>query len=142
MSAMSDYLEGEIRKHLFRTGSFAKPTVLAVALLTATPTDASTGATITEPPSGDGYVRAQLNPLDANWSAPDATGGVTRNQGVLSFGTVVNTNWPSVTHFAILDSATLGAGNVLIWAAVTLAKTATVGDTVTIPVDALTVTFA
>lgn len=24
MSAMSDYLEGELRKHIFRTGSFAK----------------------------------------------------------------------------------------------------------------------
>lgn len=33
MAAMSDYLEVELRKHIFRTGSFTKPTVLAVAPL-------------------------------------------------------------------------------------------------------------
>lgn len=141
MAAMSDYLEVEIRKHIFRTGSFTKPTVLAVALCTVATTDADTGATITEIPAGRGYTRATLNPLDANWSAPDGTAGQTKNQAILSFGTVSGSDWPAVTHCAILDSATLGAGNVLFHGAVTLAKTPVVGDPATFPVDTFVVTI-
>ena len=48
MAAMSDYLEVELIKHIFRTGSMTKPTVLAVALCTAATSDSQTGATITE----------------------------------------------------------------------------------------------
>lgn len=33
MSAMSDYLEGEIIKHVFRTGSFTKPAELHIGLI-------------------------------------------------------------------------------------------------------------
>lgn len=35
MASMSDYLEVELCKHIFRTGSFTKPTALYVALSTA-----------------------------------------------------------------------------------------------------------
>lgn len=139
--SMSDYLEDAIRKHIFRTGSYTKPTVLAIALCTATPTDASTGSTITEPPSANGYSRQTLNPLDANWSAPNTTGGVTKNQSILTFGPVTTADWSAVTHFAICDDATYGAGNVLFWGSFTVSKTAQVGDTVSIAVDALSVTF-
>ena len=44
MANASDYLEVELRKHIFRTGSFTKPTVLAVGLFTVTPSDAGGGA--------------------------------------------------------------------------------------------------
>lgn len=141
MSGMSNYLESQIRKHLFRTGSFVKPAVIAVALCTVAPTDASTGATLTEPPEADGYSRATLNPLDANWSAPDATGGVTRNQAALDFGSVENNNWDEVTHFAIVDDATVGAGNVLIWGSVLTPRTPLVGNPVSFDVDALAIMF-
>src|SRR3990167_9371696 len=117
MSAMSDFLEAEVIKHIFRTGSFTKPTVLAVALCTAATTDAQTGATITEVTNANAYARTSLNPLDANWTAP-GVGGLTDNASAIVFPTATG-SWGTVTHFAICDSATWGAGNVLIHGALT-----------------------
>lgn len=142
MSAASDYLEVEIRKHIFRTGSFTKPTVLAICLLTSAPNDASTGATIVEPPDGDGYDRQTLNPADANWTAPDSTGGLTDNASAVTFGPCTGTNWGSITHWAIVDSATYGAGNMLVYGAFATPRTIEVGDTFTIPIGDLDVIIA
>lgn len=143
MGSMSDYLETNMRTLVFRTGAgFAKTATLAVCLCTTTPTASSTGATIVEPPSGNGYSRQTLNPLDANWNTSGSAGAeVTANQAILTFGPVTGSDWAQVTSFAICDSATYGAGNMLFWGTFTTAKTAQVGDTVTIAVGALTVTF-
>ena len=140
MSAMSDYLESEVIKHIFRTGSFTKPTVLAVALCTAATTDAQTGATITEVANTGAYARTSLNPLDANWTAPGA-GGLTDNAAEITFPTAT-ANWGTVTHIAICDSATWGAGNVLLHGALTSSKTVNSGDTFKFTVGSLDVTFA
>jgi hypothetical protein len=45
-----------------------------------------------------------------------------------------------VSHFGIYDAAT--AGNLLFWGALTIAKTINQSDTVTFPVDSLSITFA
>ena len=140
MSQMSDYLEGQVRAHIFRTASFTKPTVLAVALCTAAPTDASTGATITEV-SGGSYARVQRDPLDANWTAASSTDGLTDNAADITFPTAT-ANWGTVTHVAILDSVTLGAGNVLLWGALDVSKVVNSGDTFKFLAGALNVTFA
>src|SRR3972149_4252036 len=93
MSAMSDYLEGQIRAHIFRTASFTKPTVLAVALYTAAPGDAGGGTEV----SGGSYARVQRDPLDANWTAASATDGLTGNAADITFPTPT-ANWGTVTH--------------------------------------------
>jgi len=141
MSQASDYLEGEIRKHIFRTGSFTKPTVLAVALCTSAPTDASTGATLPEVTNANGYARQTLNPLDANWTAASATDGLTDNAAEISF-TASGGNWGTITHFAIVDSATYGAGNVLIWGALDASQVVNDGNTIRFPIGNLNVTIA
>jgi hypothetical protein len=140
MSQMSDYLEGQLRAHIFRTASFTKPTTLAIALCTAAPNDASTGATITEV-SGGSYARVTRNPLDANWTAPDSTGGLTDNAAEIAFPQAT-ANWGTITHIAILDSATLGAGNVLFHGALAASKVVNSGDTFKIPIGDLDVTLA
>mgnify|MGYP003395698515 CR=1 FL=1 len=101
MSKMSDYLEVSLRTHIFRTGSFTKPTVLAISLHTADPTDAGTGTEVT----GGSYARVSRNPLDANWSAASATDGLTDNVADLVFP-APTANWGIVTHFGIWDAAT------------------------------------
>lgn len=136
MAAMSDYLEVEIRKHIFRTGSFTKPAVLAIALYTAAPGEAGGGTEVT----GGSYARVQRDPLDANWSAPDATGGLTDNVAALTFP-APSANWGVVTHIAILD-ATAG-GNFLLYGALTTPKTINSGDAApAFAIGALDVTFA
>lgn len=121
MSKMSDYLEQNLRKHLFRTGSYTKPTNLYISLHTADPTDAASGAEV----SGGGYARVQRDPLDANWTAPDTTGGLTDNAADIVFPTPT-ANWGTITHFAIWDAAS--AGNMLVYGALTNAKTVNNGD--------------
>ena len=135
MSAMSDYLEGELVKHIFRTGSFAKPTVLAVGLFTAAPSDSGGGTEV----SGNNYSRASLNPLDANWAATAGGNGQTSNSSTITFATPSGT-WGTVTHFGIFDAAS--AGNLLFWGSLTISKTVNQGDTVSFPAGSLTVTFA
>lgn len=135
MSAMSDYLEGKLIDHIFRTASFTKPTTLAVGLFTAAPSDSGGGTEV----SGNGYARATLNPLDANWAAPTGGNGLTSNSGAVSFATPSG-SWGAVTHFAIFDNTS--GGNLLFWGTLTIAKTINSGDTVSFPAGSLTITFA
>lgn len=136
MSAKSDYLENEIIKHIFRTGSFTKPTNLYVALFTAAPSDAGGGTEV----SGGSYARVANNPADANWDATSGTDGHTANTGAINFPTPT-ANWGQVTHFGIFDAST--AGNLLYWGALTTAKTINNGDPApSFPAGALEITEA
>lgn len=136
MSQMSDYLEVELRKHIFRTGSFTKPTVLAVGLFTSSPTDANSGTEV----SGGSYARVQRDPLDANWTGASATDGLTDNAAALTFP-APTANWGVVTHFGIFDATT--AGNLLVWGALTTPKTVNNGDPApSFAIGALDITFA
>ena len=118
---MSDYLETELRKHVFRTGSFTKPTVLAIGLFTAAPSDSGGGTEV----SGGSYARVQRDPLDANWTGASGTSGLTDNAAVLTFP-APSANWGVITHFGIFDA--ISAGNLLFWGALTTPKTVNNGD--------------
>lgn len=136
MSAMSDYLEGQIRAHIFRTATFAKPTVIAIALFTAAPGEAGGGTEV----SGGSYARVSLNPLDANWSAPDTTGGQTANLSAITFPTPT-ANWGTITHFGIFDAA--AAGNLLFYGPLSTPRVVANGDPAPLfAIGALSVTFA
>lgn len=141
MSAMSDYLEGQVRTHIFRTGSFTKPTVLAIALCTAATSDSQTGATITEVANSNGYARITCNPLDASWPVGSGTDGSVSNANAYTF-TASGGSWGTITHFAIVDSATHGAGNVLFHGALTTSKTIADGDSLIFNTGGIVVTFA
>lgn len=135
MSNMTDYLEGQLANHLFRTASMVKPAVIALALFTTAPSDAGGGTEV----AGSNYTRVALNPLDANWSAPTAGNGITSNSVAATFP-VPSATWGTVTHFAIFDA--LSAGNMLFWGVLAVAKTINNGDTVPFPANGITVTFA
>jgi hypothetical protein len=142
MSQMSDWLEGQIRAHIFRTATFTKPTVIAIALCTALPDDTKTGATITEVTNANGYARQTLNPLDANWTAASATDGLTDNASAITFPTCTTATWGTVSHVAICDSATWGAGNMLFWGTLSVSKVVGVGDVFKFAIGDLDITFA
>jgi hypothetical protein len=136
MANASDYLEVELRKHLFRTGSFTKPTVLGVALFTVTPSDSGGGTEVT----GGSYARVDVPPLDANWSGASSTNGLTDNVSAITFPTPT-ANWGTVVAFGIFD-ATSG-GNLLVWGPITPNKTINNGDPApAFAAGALDVTFA
>jgi len=136
MSQMSDYLEVQLRAHIFRTASFTKPSQLHISLHTANPADDASGTEV----SGGSYARVQRDPLDANWTAASATNGLTDNAAALTFPSPTG-NWGVVTHFGIWDAAT--TGNLLIYGALTTPKTINSGDAApSFAIGDLDVTFA
>lgn len=136
MSAMSDYLEGQLRAHVFRTASFTKPTVLAVGLFTAAPSDSGGGTEVT----GGSYARVSANPLDANWTAASSVDGVTTNAAAITFP-APTANWGTVTHFGIFDATT--TGNLLFHGALSASRVISNGDAAPqFAAGALSVTFA
>ena len=134
-AAMSNYAQNALIDHIFRGIGYTPPTTLCVALTTATPTAANTGATIAEA-SYTGYARGQLNPSVANWlgTGGNNTGpsagitGTTSNGVQVVLGTPPGSGPIVVTSFVILDSCTIGAGNVLFWGVLNSAKTISVGN--------------
>lgn len=139
MSQMSDYLEGQLRAHIFRTASFTKPATLYMSLFTVTPSDAGGGTEVT----GGSYARAQCGtgaPLDANWTAASATDGITTNAVDITFP-VPTANWGTVVAFGIHDALT--TGNLLVWGPLTTSKTINNGDPAPkFLAGALSITFA
>ena len=136
-------MEDALRTLIFRTGAgFAKTAALKVALATAATTDAQTGATITEVTNANAYARTGPAPLDANWSAPDSTGGLTDNVAAITFPTCTTATWGTVSHCALTDNATHGAGNVLFHGALSASKTVGVGDVFQFAAGALDITLA
>jgi hypothetical protein len=92
------------------------------ALFTAAPSDAGGGTEV----SGGAYARVARAPLDANYSAASGTDGATDNVAAVTFPAPSGANWGVVTHFGLFDRLT--GGNLLMWAALTVAKTVNDGD--------------
>jgi hypothetical protein len=145
MANASDYLEDQLVTHIFRTGTFTKPTVLAVALLTTLADDDDTGqfttSTGVEVTSAGAYAREARNPLDANWTATSGGDGQTDNAAAITFA-MATANWGTIVGIGITDNATHDAGNLLFHAAVTASKAINTSDTAEFAIGAITVTFA
>ena len=145
MSEMSDFLEVELVKHLFRTGSFTKPTVLGFALLTTNADDANTGVftsgTGVEVTNANAYARQDEPPLDANWAATSGSDGLTSNLAAITFPQATG-SWGTVTGMGITDNITHDAGNLLFHSGVDTSRAIDNGDTAEFAIGAVTVTFA
>ena len=137
MSSMSDYLENEFIKHVFRTGSFTKPTTLHFALFTAAPSDSGGGTEV----SGNAYARVSVTPSDANFDATSGTDGATANTAAITFPAPSGGNWGTVTHMAVFDAGAVG--NMLMHGALDTSRVISDGDAAPVfSAGAFTFTFA
>lgn len=132
----SDYLENKILDHILGATAYTAPGTVYIGLWTAALSDSSTGATAGEV-SGGGYARFAVTNNTTNW--PNASGGSKSSGAAFDFGTA-SANLGTITHFAILDSGTAGAGNILYWADLTASKTVNSGDSYKFNSGAITVT--
>lgn len=145
MSAMSDYLENKLVDLTLRGQAFTAPATLYVSLHTTATTDAGGGTEV----SGGSYARVAVTASLANFAGTQAaasttassgTGGVTSNNGSITFP-APTANWGTVTHFGIWDAST--AGNLLFHGALTTSKTVNNGDAApSFAAAALVLTFA
>jgi hypothetical protein len=122
MAGLSDYSEVAILNALLRGTNFTAPTnaSLRLALFTADPTDAGN---INEVALGGWYSRQATG----QFTAPSASGtaNISSNVASITFPAVTGSA-VTVTHIGVFDAQT--AGNMLLSAPMTSAKTLQVGD--------------
>jgi len=153
MAALSDYAESGLLHHLFRGEVFSKPSNISIALTSGVVSDADTGATIPEVPSGigasgTGYTRIDLGDPsvsgDAAWKFPTADfaigSGVLKNCNQLIFNTALH-DWGWVSGIAIVDSSTYGAGNVIMHAQLDNPRVIYLGDAPKYDTETLQISF-
>ena len=124
MGSLSNFAENALLNHLANT-SFTPAATMHVALCTGDPLDTGTGASMFEVLNTGAYARAAVTfnaaasrkvVQAAPVSFPQATGP-----------------WGLVTHWAIVDTATFGAGNMLAYGNFTTPFSPVAGNTPTIP---------
>lgn len=126
MAQMSDYLENALINAVLRATAFTSPATIYLALYTADPTDAKTGAEVT----GGSYARQSIA-----FNAP--TNGASTNSAQVSFASMPAV---TVTHVGLLDAAT--AGNLLFHGALASSKIVAAGNTFLVAAGDITVTLA
>lgn len=125
---MSNYLENALVNATLRNTSYTSPATVYVALHTADPTDAGTGAEV----SGGSYARTS-----ATFGAP--SDGSSTTTADITFPTAT-ASWGTVTHIGIWDAST--SGNLLYHTPLDTSKAIDSGDVFKILTGNLTVTLA
>lgn len=132
MTGMSDEHENTLIDFEFRNLTYTPPTAWYVGLLTAGPTDSSSGTEV----SGGAYARVAVTCNTTNWAATNAAGstanpsagtsGTTSNNGAITFPAPSGANWGTCTHLALFTAAS--GGNPKYYSALTSSKTINDGD--------------
>ena len=104
MGSLTDYAELQLLDHVCNA-SYSASANIYLAFATADPTDAATGASMSEVANANAYARTAIT------FGAAASRRVTQS-GVVTFPQASG-SWGTVTHWAIVDSSTYGAGNVL-----------------------------
>lgn len=136
-NGMSTYLANKVLDFMFRNQSFTQPATY-VALMTADPSDSSTGSSITEP-SGNGYARKQVNPTGGSsptWTL--STSGSVTNNNAITFNTPTG-SWGTITASCITDASS--AGNVLFYEVDITEQAVSANDVVEFPASNYTISL-
>lgn len=128
MAEMSNYLENALINATLRNTSYTSPATVYVALHTADPTDAGTGAEV----SGGSYARTAVT-----FGAP--SNGVTTNSADVEFPQATG-SWGTVGWIGLWDASS--SGNLLYHTALDASKAIDTGDIFKIATGNLSVTLA
>lgn len=135
MVALTNYGESALLNHVTGKAAMTLPTEVYLCLFTADPTES--GTLTSEVGSARGYVRL---PMKASISTSSAGSQIT-NTVAFTFGPCTTTVWGTITHAAIIDTGTLGSGNMLFKGALAASKTVAIGDTLVVPIGALSISL-
>lgn len=134
MGSITNYLEVKLLDHTLNGVAYTPAATLYLALCTADPTDAATGASMNEVADSGAYVRKAI-------AFGAAASRAISNSGQVSFDQASG-SWGTVTHYAIVDSATYGAGNVLAHGALSESKAIVSGNTPSVGVGEVVISFS
>lgn len=121
MGSLSNYGENALVKHMFCETAYSPAATIYLALATGDPGETATGASMNECANANNYSRKAIT-----FSAASAR-RVTQNGTVLF--DEASGSWGTVSHWAIVDSGTYGAGNVLAYGAFAVSKSVVSGNT-------------
>jgi hypothetical protein len=113
MGSLTTYGANALLNHIFNA-AYTPAAAVYLALCTADPTDAATGANMNEVPNAGAYARQAIAFGAAAARRVTQSAQVTFPQASAAWGTV--------THWAVVDNATHGAGNVLAYGNLATAK--------------------
>lgn len=122
MGSITDYLENKLALHVFTASAYSHVATVYLALATADPTDAATGASMNECANANGYARKAI-------TFGAAASRRTTQSGDVTFDAATGAGWGTVSHWAVVDTDTYGSGNVLAHGAFAVAKTIAAGNT-------------
>jgi hypothetical protein len=137
LTDMTDFLENATGQFFLRNNAdtFTPAVTIYMALFTAATAD--TGVYTNEVANSNGYARTSFT-FDA-WSG---TTGLQDNPSNVTFPAASGGNWGTITHAAIVDSATHAAGNMLLHSALDSSVIINDGDTFQFPAGDINCTFA
>lgn len=121
MGSLTDYGENATLKHLTKEAAYTPAATIYLALATSSPGETATGASMNEVANSGSYARTAIT------FGAAASRRVTQNATV-TFPQATG-SWGTVTHWAVVDSATYGAGNVLAYGAFGTSKSIVSGNT-------------
>lgn len=124
MGSLTNYAEGKLIDHACGT-AYTAPSTVYLALATADPGEAATGASMNEVANSGSYARTAITFGAAASRKVEQSGAVTYP--------TASGSWGTVTHWAIVDSATYGAGNALAYGAFSVSKSVVTGNTPAVP---------
>ena len=135
---LSGYSQTHLIDHLNGKTSFTMPATVALALCTVVPDSSKTGATITEA-AYTGYGRQAVAGSGFNAASAGGAGVASSatNNGSITFG-ACTAGSSVIIGWALCDSATSGAGNMLWWGSTTSTTISTTQTPPTIGNAALT----
>lgn len=133
MGSLSNFAELELLDHVFNA-AYTPPATVYLALCTADPTDAGTGASMSEVANTNSYARTAITFGAASSRRVTQSALVTFPQATGSWGTI--------THWAIVDSATHGAGNMLAYGSFSPSKSIVNANTPSVPTSTVYVEFS
>lgn len=120
------YIDNKLIDHLLGSGTYSKPAALYVALFVGNPASGGTEVTTV----GSGYARQS--------AAFTISTNTASNTAAIEYPTATSA-WGTIDYVAIYDAAS--AGNQLVTAALSAAKTIASGDVLRIPASNLTVSL-
>jgi len=119
---LTNYARSALINHLLGVADFTMPTTVWLALFTANPT--ASGSLADEVPDAVGYSRQNLTAVMDSSTG----GGAAESNDTLLFGPDTGTDWDTITHVGLMDTDTIGAGNMLMFGPMDVSKNITVGD--------------
>ena len=139
----SDWLENAILDHVIGRSSTALSTGLNanlyISLWNSTINDTWTPLATGECADST-YARITVANSSANWT--NSTAGSKQSKTVITFTTAAGADWGTVQAFAICDSASTSAGNILYWGDLTAPQVINSGNTVQFSTGAIVITEA